>query len=429
MKQGFLIFLFFTSLDAASYVPRFVFVVPAYNVRPWVKKNLDSLLSQKYPFYRVIFIDDSSEDGTSEFVSKYLAKFDKKKRVSFIKNCRRRGQLANVYRAVHSCENDEIIFVVDGDDWLAGKLVLSHMSMVYRQKNPWVTHGNFIYYAPHKKKKRRLHETVCNVRPFPQKVLKNRTIREYQRKTSHIATRVRTFYAWLFKQIATKDLLYEKFFFPAATDPAYMIPMIEMAGTQKVLHICEPHYVYNLENPLSYHAFKNGTNLQVKMMHDIWKKPSYPQLTRLTRQEISSIEIICACKNSADESNEKENFWNLDTRSTSIQNLSKDGVIEYFNSLTASHILLIKNIDCLEHIDINSCSQFFLQTKADIIFFGPDVKNTELYINPHFVAGKAVNHVDALFVQKDWLLEQLKDDKNKEDFFNLESCNSYTYYQ
>src|SRR3989304_6153185 len=41
-----------------------VVVIPSYNNKQWYQKNLDSVLTQNYHNFRIIFIDDASPDGT-----------------------------------------------------------------------------------------------------------------------------------------------------------------------------------------------------------------------------------------------------------------------------------------------------------------------------------------------------------------------------
>ena len=60
------------------------------------------------------------------------------------------------------------------------------------------------------------------------------------------------FYAGLFQQIKLEDLSHNNAFFPFCADVASMFAMIEMAGTH-IKFIPEVLYIYNDDNPLSYH--------------------------------------------------------------------------------------------------------------------------------------------------------------------------------
>jgi len=45
-----------------------VVVIPSFNNARWCRRNLESVLDQAYPLYRVIYIDDASTDGTPDLV-------------------------------------------------------------------------------------------------------------------------------------------------------------------------------------------------------------------------------------------------------------------------------------------------------------------------------------------------------------------------
>jgi hypothetical protein len=44
---------------------------------------------------------------------------------------------------IHSCDDDEIIVTVDGDDWLADDDVLKRLNAVYSSDEIWMTYGQF----------------------------------------------------------------------------------------------------------------------------------------------------------------------------------------------------------------------------------------------------------------------------------------------
>ena len=49
------------------------FIVPVYNVAPYLRKCVDSLLAQDYDDYEIILVDDGSTDGSSEICDEYAA--------------------------------------------------------------------------------------------------------------------------------------------------------------------------------------------------------------------------------------------------------------------------------------------------------------------------------------------------------------------
>lgn len=214
-----------------------VVVIPSFNNKEWFKRNLDSVFSQKYRSYRIIYVDDASTDGTGDQVLTYVAEKKQQHRVKVIKNKRRVGALANTYKAAKLCNPEEIIAILDGDDWFAHPQVLEKLNTIYADPEVWVTYGQFVYYP-------------CGSPGWsaqvPAEVIEKNAFREY----SWVTTALRTFYAGLFHKIRKEDLLYEGEFFQMAGDLAYMWPIVEMAGKHSRF-IPEVLYVYNVETSIN----------------------------------------------------------------------------------------------------------------------------------------------------------------------------------
>lgn len=243
----------------------FVIITASYNNKHWYKQNLDSILFQNYTNYRVIYIDDASTDNTGNLVQEYVAQCGKKDKVTLIKNDLRKGALANIYEAVHTCKPEEIVLIVDGDDWLANEQVLTYLSLVYQNENVWMTYGQFAWFPEGTK-------GFCRV--IPQEVILKNAYRNYYWVSSHL----RTFYAKLFHLIDKKDLMYENKFFTAACDLAIMLPMLEMAGFHGFF-IPEVLYVYNIANDLNIN--KIHKNKQKDFATIIGKQSRYQPLQQL----------------------------------------------------------------------------------------------------------------------------------------------------
>lgn len=221
-----------------------VVVISSYNNSQWCHKNLSSVLSQDYTNFRIIYIDDASDDGMSDQVKEFLLLQEKAHLVTYIRSEKVCGGLANLYSAIQRCQNNEIVVVLDGDDWLAHDQVLSKINEVYADPDVWLSYGNYALYPSGK-------QTDGQLGPIPDKVIKKNLLREYPRELFHL----KTFYASLFKQIALHDLLKDGKFYTPASDLAIMLPLIEMAGghakfVKDVLLIYNPDKVEseNLKN-------------------------------------------------------------------------------------------------------------------------------------------------------------------------------------
>ena len=269
-----------------------VVVIPSYNNLNWFKKNLGSIFFQDYVNIRIIYVNDCSNDGMTEELEGFLKNnnidfrlitFDNgasdnidevtenfiqlvnedRSYFTLINNkSREGGPLANLYRSIHSCEDNEIIVTIDGDDWFAHEKVLKELNEYYSRENKiWLTHGRLVEYPNG-------HATWCE--PIPEKVIKKNAFRTFK-CPSHI----RTFYAWLFKKIELQDLLSQGKFYTVAADMVTMYPMIEMAGERHAF-ISKINYVYNVANELNEN--KVNTELQRDVDKEIRKKTPYKRL-------------------------------------------------------------------------------------------------------------------------------------------------------
>ena len=239
-------------------------VIPSYNNKAWYQKNLDSIFSQKYKNYRVIYLDDASPDGTGNLVARYIEEKKQEDRFILIRNQENQGALANVYRAIHTYAQDhEIIVIVDGDDWLSNEYVLSRINKAYSDNNTWLTYGQF---------KRYPSGTIGFCNYFPDFFIENNLFRDYRFISAH----VRTFYAWLFKKIKKEDLMHNGRFVPASTDSTAMFPMLEMAG-KHVKFIPDVLYIYNRATTGNVDK-KYGDNIQWDYVCIARERPRYQRL-------------------------------------------------------------------------------------------------------------------------------------------------------
>jgi len=255
----------------ASPQKQFVFVVPSYKNKEWYKRHLDSIFSQTYDHYRVIYIDDASLDGTGMRVKEYCQKKGQAHRVEVIINEQNRGALANIFKAVGSCSPHEIIVNLDGDDWLAHREVLAQLSQAYADPEVWLTYGQFIYYPSYKP-------------GFGEEIPSDVIEQNIFRSSSQGTTALRTFYAGLFHQIEKEDLMYKGDFFRAGYDLVIMFPMLEMAGRHSRF-IPEISYVYNIHTPINDH--KVNADEQADVDHYLRQKEKYRPLLHYAQKKLA----------------------------------------------------------------------------------------------------------------------------------------------
>lgn len=258
-----LIALFAFSSIFAIEEKSMVIVVPSYKNIQWYEQNLGSLLTQDYKNFRIIYVDDCSPDGTGKAVQKFLAKWKGGPNVTLKINKVRVGAMENIYNAVHECADDDIVVLVDGDDWLPNNHVLKDLNEAYSSEDVWFTHGRLIEY-PHG------HSNWCE--PLKPEAIKNNTYRKFK-CPSHL----RTFYAWLFKLIKKEDFMYEGKFLAMTWDMAIMFPLAEMAS-ERHKFMDEINYVYNMANSINDN--KVNPDLQNYLDYVMRNRPPYSRLEK-----------------------------------------------------------------------------------------------------------------------------------------------------
>lgn len=245
----------------STHNKKFVIVIPSYNNIKYCDKNINSALNQDYSNYRIIFVDDCSNDGTFNKVQEIVNSSGKSNICTLVKNTKRVGALENLYNMIHSCEDDEIILTLDGDDWFPHDQVLNKLK-VYYSEDVWMTYGQY----------QNSNDGGRGVaQEYPTNIINSNGFRNYTWGASHL----RTFYAWLFKNIKKEDLLYNGQFMKMTWDLATMLPMLEMAGNRSKF-ILEIMYIYNMDNPINDH--KVDRSLQAMLDKYVRAKPKYKKI-------------------------------------------------------------------------------------------------------------------------------------------------------
>lgn len=247
----------------------FVIILPSYNNSPYVEKNLRSVFSQNYENYRLVYIDDHSSDDTLAKARSLIEELQPKNSTTIIENPANYGTLANIYNAVQTCQDHEIIVLLDGDDSLAHEEVLNILDRAYADPEVWVTYGHSLNYPSYK-------ESPIPSKEFLKSSRKNRDFR----KSPCSLEPLRTFYASLFKKIKLEDLYFRGQFFPMASHYAIMLPLLEMAGPHS-LYISDCLYLSNTKNPIRDETI--NPEFQQTCIDAICKKNPFLPLEKLPR--------------------------------------------------------------------------------------------------------------------------------------------------
>jgi len=244
---------------------KFIVIVTVYNASEFILKCIDSVLGQTYKNYDLIVIDDCSIDMTSDII---IDHWDNNFR--YHRNRRRISSVVgNIVKAteLYPGGGEDIMVIIDGDDWLYSYGVLEYLNEVYQDQDIWLTYGQFTSVSG------RL-ENFC--RP----VL---SIHNYRRHGIWVTSHLKSFKRKLWNRINDKDLKDQNGnYYTSFEDTSYMFPMIEMAGLKHIRFIDKILYVYNDKNPLST-VNNNRERLRMRSIYpiitEIRRKPSYHEIS------------------------------------------------------------------------------------------------------------------------------------------------------
>ena len=111
------------------YMPRLSFIVPVYNVAPYLRKCVDSLIAQDYDDYEIILVDDGSTDECPQICDELAAAYENI-RVIHQEN----AGLSAARNAGLKVAKGEYICFVDSDDYWEENVLGGLMEQVEREK-------------------------------------------------------------------------------------------------------------------------------------------------------------------------------------------------------------------------------------------------------------------------------------------------------
>lgn len=243
---------------------KFKVIVPVFNAEKYIDRALMSVCNQTYKNFDCVVIDDASLDQTSRKISEGVLSLPAQARDRFklIRRSHNCGALENICYGIDNsdCKDEDVIVLLDGDDMLFNTTVLSYLNKVYQDPKILLTYGSYIN-SDNKA------IGICNG-PLPC------SIKDYRKSGRWVSSHLRTFRYKIWKRIDHKDLVDDKGnYYRTSWDLAILLPLIEMAGEDRIKYIKNILYVYNLENPINDH--KKDLRLQLQQANEIRAKKQY----------------------------------------------------------------------------------------------------------------------------------------------------------
>lgn len=203
----------------------------------FIARCFDSLRSQSHCAWQAFVTIDPCGDRTWE---RAVAARGRDPRIRIHANRKRLFAMRNLIAGVErSGRNPEdVIVVLDGDDWFATPRALRIVHETYAQHDCWMTYGSWIADE--------LHWHGMQRGMWPAYAAGTTDFRNAEWH----GTALRTWKRWLWWRIHDRDFRDAAgTYFKVTEDRAAMLPMLEMSGTAKARHIPEALMVYNRSNP------------------------------------------------------------------------------------------------------------------------------------------------------------------------------------
>ena len=84
----------------------------AYNTKPYLRQCIESVLSQSYPDFEYLLVDNGCTDGSGEIMSEYAMADDRIHLIRYVQN-----QKINIQEFLVEYASGEYLAVLDSDDW------------------------------------------------------------------------------------------------------------------------------------------------------------------------------------------------------------------------------------------------------------------------------------------------------------------------
>ena len=219
-------------------------ITTVYNAENYIQKCILSVAQQDYGYYHMWIVDDASTDNTVKIARDTIAALPAEVRRNFsvIKNKRNVGALKNQYDMLKETRNDDIVMILDGDDWLVNDPNIFNMYNNLYHDGAQFTYGS-------------CWSVVDNIplvaQPYPPEIKETKQYRNYKFNWNMPYTHLRTFDPKLVDNLNAEEHLKIDGQWPkAGGDTALFYYLIESADPKAVVCVPDIVYNYNDANPL-----------------------------------------------------------------------------------------------------------------------------------------------------------------------------------
>lgn len=256
--------------------PKFYIIVTGWNCEKYVRRCIDSFLSQTYQNFDVTFINDGSTDKTGDLLYEHC----KGTKFLFHNYTENKFAAFRRYQAIAelNCGPEDIIMTVDLDDRLKAR-ALEVIKRKYEEKETFMTIGNWI--DQHKR-----------IQPTPLRFTEQEKRDRDFRKVPYRPVSPNTFRKKLWDKIPYTDYMGpDGKWLEVCTETGFRMSCLEMSGIDRVGIITDPIYVYNCRRADGSQR-KHGQAYKDSIRDFVFSQPKkalYEQQPNITMPNISEL--------------------------------------------------------------------------------------------------------------------------------------------
>jgi glycosyltransferase involved in cell wall biosynthesis len=162
---------------------------------------------------------------------------------------------------------EDVVVLVDMDDWLVDRLALERLANLYNNGKVWIAYSRFVYTSNNR--------TSHWIPPYTPEIMSRRLFRKCIWSWTHL----RSFRKFLWDNIKKEDLKGpDGDWATSAYDRFVGMPMLEMASKGHIGFIPDVLYAYNDSNPLQVEKINKAK--QEDLARYVSKKREYKPLKR-----------------------------------------------------------------------------------------------------------------------------------------------------
>lgn len=254
-----------------AHQQRIAVISPFYNSASYLRKCIESVAAQNYDNYHHYLIDDASTDNSVDTIMQVMQDLPDELdgKFTLIRNDKNVGAVYNQVKVIRDLHDEDIVILLDGDDWLFNDPDIFHYYNNLYHDNTEFSYGS-------------CWSVVDNIplisQTYPKHVRDSKNYRNHHFNWIMPYTHLRTFKKRLINNV--DDTMFqdnEGNWFKAGGDGSLFYSILEQADPNKVKVVSRVVYNYNDTNPIN--DYKVNGDEQTRNARSIIKMKDGPTFT------------------------------------------------------------------------------------------------------------------------------------------------------